>query len=95
MRSPSGYRLYTLRHREAILTARRMIAGYGWQSALAILQAFHRGHMVTALAQLDACHARLTAQRSQVEQARTMVSAVAGHDLPVFVRPPGPGTDDW
>src|SRR5690242_21190014 len=68
-RSGSGYRLYTPRHLAALQTARRMIAGYGWQPAREILQALHQGELDAALALIDAQHAALARQRERVEQA--------------------------
>ncbi len=76
-RSPTGYRLYTPRHLEALQTARSMIRGYGWQPALAIMQAVHRGDLDAALALVDARHAELDRKRSQVEQALTTLRAAA------------------
>lgn len=78
-RSPNGYRRYTLRHREAIVTARVMIAGYGWQSARMILQAYHQGNLAVALAGIDTCHARLATSRSQVERAQHMLMTITDH----------------
>ena len=76
-RSPSGYRQYTPRHLEALRTARRMIRGYGWQPALASMQAVHRGDLDAALALVDAQHAAMDRKRSQVEQALAALRAVA------------------
>lgn len=67
-RSRAGYRLYAAMHLEALKAARCMIAGYGWQQALGILQVFHRGDLDTALALVDKRHAELDRQREQVER---------------------------
>src|SRR5437763_1875924 len=67
-RSPSGYRLYTEKHRVALTTARSLVRGYGWQRARAIMQAVHEGTLAAALALIDARHADLAGQRLQVEQ---------------------------
>ncbi len=37
-RTPTGQRRYGPRHAQALQTARTMIAGYGWQSALEIMR---------------------------------------------------------
>lgn len=54
-----------------------MIRGYGWQPALAIMRALHQGELDTALALVDAAHARLDDKRRQVEQALVALRAVA------------------
>ncbi len=76
-RSQTGYRLYTPRHLAALQTARSMIRGYGWQPALAVMQAVHRGDLDAALALVDARHAALDHKRSQVEQALAALRAAA------------------
>ncbi|HSH81308.1 MAG TPA: MerR family transcriptional regulator, partial [Herpetosiphonaceae bacterium] len=68
-RGRNGYRLYTRRHLEALRTARSMIHGYGWQSALSIMQAAHSSDLDAALALIDARHAELDRKRKEVEHA--------------------------
>lgn len=85
-RSPNGYRRYTPRHSAAIVTARVMIAGYGWQSARTILQAYHQGDLGAALAAIDTCHARLAASRLQVEAAHRMLTQLADHQTVLHTR---------
>ncbi len=65
-RSATGYRLYTYRHLHAIEAARIMKAGYGWQSALSVMQAVHRGDLESALAVVDSRHAELDRGRREV-----------------------------
>ncbi len=62
-RTPTGYRRYGPRHLQALLAARAMIAGYGWQEALGIMRLVHQGDLAAAVAAVDACHAALHQQR--------------------------------
>ncbi len=65
-RSATGYRLYTYRHLHAIEAARIMKTGYGWQSALSVMQAVHRGDLESALTVVDSRHAELDRGRREV-----------------------------
>ncbi len=65
-RSTNGYRLYASQHLEALKAARCMIRGYGWQHALAIMQAVHRKDLQGALALVDMRHAEIDRQRTRV-----------------------------
>ncbi len=65
-RSATGYRLYTYRHLHAIEAARIMKTGYGWQSALSVMQAVHRGDLESALTVVDSRHAELDRRRREV-----------------------------
>lgn len=66
-RSANGYRRYQQRHLDALLTARIMIAGYGWQAAQQIMEHAHAGDLGGALALIDARHATIDHQRHEVE----------------------------
>jgi DNA-binding transcriptional MerR regulator len=76
-RSPAGYRRYTTHHLHALLAARAMISGYGWQPACQILGAVHRGELPGALALVDACHADLHQRRREIEATLGALRAVA------------------
>lgn len=76
-RSPAGYRRYTYRHLRAIETARAMIAGYGWQSALRVMRHAHAGDLDAALAVVDARHAELDRGRREVEETLAALRTVA------------------
>jgi DNA-binding transcriptional MerR regulator len=76
-RSPSGYRLYTQQHLDALQTVRSMARGYGWQRTSVIMQALHRGNFSTALATIDTHHAELARKRLQVEQTLSALHALA------------------
>src|SRR5262245_2528177 len=76
-RSPAGYRCYTARHLHALLAARVMIGGHGWQPTRQILHALHRGELPGALALVDACHAELHQRRREIEATLGALRAVA------------------
>jgi DNA-binding transcriptional MerR regulator len=82
-RGPSGYRLYTQKHLVAIKTARSLVGGYGWQRALAIMQAVHRGELSVALALIDERHAELASKRLQFEQTLAALSTLAAQSAPL------------
>lgn len=69
-RSERGYRRYTERHLKALRTARTMIfAGYGWQTALGVMQAMHSGNLDAALALVDERHAEIHRERREIDAA--------------------------
>ncbi len=78
-RSATRYRLYTYRHLHAMEAARTMKGGYGWQPALTVMQAVHRGDLDSALAVVDSRHAELDRGRREVEQTLRALQTVAGH----------------
>lgn len=82
-RSPSGYRQFSERHREALHTYRALLAGYGVVAARAIMQSVHDGDVPGALALVDAVHAELHDQRRQLRETAGAVEALAaGGDIP-------------
>jgi DNA-binding transcriptional MerR regulator len=81
-RSKSGYRLYTQSHLAALKTTRSMVRGYGWQRTPEIMQALHRGELITALAAIDTRHAELASKRLQVEQTLIALHALAAQSAP-------------
>lgn len=82
-RSPGGYRLYTQQHLVALMTARSMVSGYGWQRTPAIMQALHRGELSNALALIDTRHSELAHKRLQVEQTLAALHALAAQSAPL------------
>ena len=76
-RSASGYRRYTYRHLHALEAARTMIAGYGWQPALSVMQAVHRNDLEAALPVVDSRHAALDRGRREVEETLGALRAVS------------------
>ncbi|HEX8033249.1 MAG TPA: MerR family transcriptional regulator [Ktedonobacterales bacterium] len=81
-RSLGGYRLYTQKHRAALMAARSLVGGYGWPRARAIMRAVHRGELAAALALIDERHAELASKRLQVEQALAALSTLAAQAAP-------------
>ena len=80
-RSPSGYRRYTRGHLEALKAARTLIRGYGWQRALAVMQALHGGDLDAALALADTRHAELDQDRRRVEQTLAALRPIASEPV--------------
>ena len=76
-RSPAGYRRYSRAHLEAIQVARRLIKGYGWQRALAVMRAVHAGDEPTALAVVDACHADHHRERAHLDEVLDTIERTA------------------
>ncbi len=80
-RSTSGYRLYTARHLAALLTARKLIDGFGSERARAIMQSLHAGRIADALAMIDERHVQLAQTRAQLETTRGALDLLA-HQSP-------------
>ncbi len=80
-RGSQGYRQYGPQHLQAMRAARIMIAGYGWEHALHIMQAIHRNDLTAALALIDARHAFIHASRREVEAMLEALQAISS-ELP-------------
>ena len=65
-RTASGYRMLTGRHAAALVAARLMAAGHGWNRTRAVLHAVHAGDLETALALIDQGHAELDRERAEI-----------------------------
>lgn len=78
-RSPTGYRRFDERHRQALTTYRALGRGYGWEAAKAIMRAVHAGSPDVALARVDAEHAAAHEQRLALRATAEALEAVAGH----------------
>ncbi|AYY13960.1 MerR family transcriptional regulator [Actinobacteria bacterium YIM 96077] len=76
-RTPSGYRSYDARHRNALLTYRALVRGYGTDTALAIMRAVHAGDIPQTLTLIDAGHAALHEQRLSLEATQNALEVVA------------------
>ena len=74
-RTTSGHRHYNQSHISALHVSRRLIDGYGWQSARDAMSAVHAGRPADALAIADAQHARIRDQRLQVAEALAALDA--------------------
>ncbi|GAA3130878.1 MerR family transcriptional regulator [Streptomyces rectiviolaceus] len=76
-RTPAGYRRFDTRHRDALLTYRALVPGYGLDTAQAIMRAVHAGDLPLALTLVDAGHADLHQQRLSLRAAGEALEAVA------------------
>lgn len=81
-RSASGRRTYDAGHLLALRTARTLMAGYGWRSAVDIMRAVHAGDVAAVVAMVDARHAQVDQRRREVE-----VAVAALRSVPAEVRP--------
>ncbi|MFE0171181.1 TioE family transcriptional regulator [Streptomyces sp. NPDC059002] len=79
-RSPAGYRRFDERHRQALLTYRALIRGYGPATAQGIMRAVHADDVPRALALVDAGHASLHEQRFALAATGEALEAVADED---------------
>ncbi|WP_236540941.1 MerR family DNA-binding transcriptional regulator [Spiractinospora alimapuensis] len=67
-RTPTGYRLFTAHHAEAITLVRTMLEGHGWTRTPGIMRAVHAGDVATALSLLDQSHAALHEERREIAE---------------------------
>jgi DNA-binding transcriptional MerR regulator len=80
-RTPSGYRIYSERHVQSALAYRALAAGAGPIEAKRIVRAVHDHPAPRALALLDAAHARLDTERTQLRQAKAAAEAITGEPI--------------
>lgn len=85
-RTASGYRIFTERHADALVTARLVAAGHGWQRARLIMSAVHRGDVEEALAAIDASHGELAHERAEITTATEAFATVATAPSPASRR---------
>ncbi|MEU5998254.1 MerR family transcriptional regulator [Streptomyces sp. NPDC047197] len=76
-RTPAGYRRFDTRHRDALLTYRALVPGYGLDTAQAIMRAVHADDLPLALTLVDAGHVALHEQRLSLRTAGDALEAVA------------------
>ncbi|GAA2440067.1 MerR family transcriptional regulator [Actinomadura vinacea] len=79
-RSPTGYRRFDERHRQALIAFRALERGYGRTTAAQIMRAVHDGEVPRALASVDAAHAALHGERLSLQAAGEALEAVARQD---------------
>ncbi|MEU7568841.1 MerR family transcriptional regulator [Streptomyces fradiae] len=89
-RTPAGYRVFTGVHADALAVARRLAAGHGWATARTVMAAVHRGDVETALAAVDAGHARLDRERAELAAVREAMGALPTGRLPAQAAPRHP-----
>jgi DNA-binding transcriptional MerR regulator len=80
-RTATGYRIYGEVHLQSALAYRALAAGAGPMEAKKIVRAVHQLPTAQALALLDAAHARLDTERTELSQAREAARAIAGEPI--------------
>ncbi|WP_017580331.1 MerR family transcriptional regulator [Nocardiopsis valliformis] len=88
-RTPAGYRVFTERHRRALLTFRALSAGLGGATARQIMAAVHAGDLPQALALIDAAHHTLHEERTALHTTGQALAAVAEQSPQVSAAPTG------
>ena len=78
-RTPSGYRVFTPDHAEALRVVRSMAEGHGWKRTHAIMRAVGERDMETALAAVDESHAELSRERADIAQVLEAFSDVVAN----------------
>lgn len=92
-RTPAGYRIFTGEHLQALAVVRRMAEGHGWARTRQVLAAVHQGDLAAALAALDAGHAELDRERSEIRRVLEAFDTVlAGRPEPGHRGARGPAT---
>jgi DNA-binding transcriptional MerR regulator len=83
-RTPTGYRIYTPLHAQALRAFTALVPGHGHQTATAIMTAVNEGRVADALALVDESHTRL------LEDRRTLSAVEAAlRELTAAPEPPG------
>ncbi|WP_151475764.1 MerR family transcriptional regulator [Streptomyces albicerus] len=79
-RTDSGYRVFTAAHAEALTAARALAEGHGWPTTGAIMRAVHGDDLEAALAVLDASHAELHQDRTELAEVIRALDTLVTHD---------------
>jgi DNA-binding transcriptional MerR regulator len=93
-RTPSGYRIYTEVHAEALRAYLALVAAYGHSTGGRIMTAIHDGELDEALLVIDRGHHQLLRDRATLDSVRGAVDhlsaqADVGRDLPAKTRTVG------
>jgi DNA-binding transcriptional MerR regulator len=80
-RTATGYRIYADVHLQSALAYRALAAGAGPIEAKRIVRAVHEFPASQVLALLDAAHARLHTERTQLRQAREAAHAITSEPI--------------
>lgn len=80
-RTATGYRIYGEIHLQSALAYRALAAGAGPVEAKKIVRAVHRLPTPQVLALLDAAHARLDAERTELRQAKEAAQAISNEAI--------------
>lgn len=76
-RTAADYRTFHTAHRDALLTYRALLRGYGPESARTIMHAVHADDVATALTVIDAGHTALHQQRTALRETGEALESVA------------------
>lgn len=77
LRSPSGYRVYEQRHRDALHAFLLLVRAVGYRLAKPIMMAITKGNIDDALTHLDAAHASLTQDREALGRLEKVLASAA------------------
>ncbi|MFJ8857072.1 MerR family transcriptional regulator [Streptomyces sp. NPDC102451] len=80
-RTAAGYRIYGESHLHSALAYRALAAGTGPVEAKRIVRAVHERPVAEVLALLDAAHARLDRERTDLELAREAAAAISAEPV--------------
>jgi DNA-binding transcriptional MerR regulator len=80
-RTATGYRIYGEIHLQSALAYRALAAGAGPIEAKKIVRAVHQFPTSQVLALLDAVHARLDAERTELRQAKDAAQAISSEPI--------------
>lgn len=80
-RTAKGYRIYGETHLRSALAYRALAAGMGPTEAKKLVRAVHRSPLPEVLALLDAAHARLDAERTDLTRAKEAARAISGEPI--------------
>jgi DNA-binding transcriptional MerR regulator len=80
-RTATGYRIYGQIHLQSALAYRALAAGTSPTEAKQIVRALRQFPTSQALALLDAAHARLDAERTELRRAKEAVQAISGEPI--------------
>ncbi|MEV0988913.1 MerR family transcriptional regulator [Streptomyces sp. NPDC049949] len=80
-RTASGYRVYAEVHLNSALAYRALAAGTGPVEAKDIVRAAHEGPVARLLARLDAVHARLDRERTELGLAKEAAAAISAEPI--------------
>jgi len=76
-RSPAGYRIFTVRHAQALSVARQLALGHGWPRTRAIMQAINQHRPDDARAIIDHSYAELARERTDLADILAAVNTLA------------------
>ncbi|KAA9153710.1 MerR family transcriptional regulator [Amycolatopsis acidicola] len=80
-RTGTGYRAYEPAHLQSALAYRALATGVGPVEAKRIMRTVHEGPRAEFLAMLDAAHARLHEERTELSEARQAVEVISGEPI--------------